>query len=1414
MKEKYTKVLYLLLAALLLVVQFPITASVNAASDPVQVTKVINPSSITEGGEAQVQLNVQGSPDITVVKPNDIILIIDRSGSMAASYAPNKGEDKMKNAKDAAKGFIDLVDFSKHRVGIVDFASDVKYKGLSDNPTDLKNYVNTITANGGTGTKAAIAKAQELLKNHRPDAQPVIVLMTDGQATEPSPESYARQVALDQANSAKSEGVVFYTIALLLPSENPDTSAPNLLMKDMATTAQHHHFVLGSTGLAQIYAAIVDEIGLASAYNVTVTDAVAPEFEIVPDSYKDNIPQPVLNGNTLTWKFNELKKDTLTFNYKIRHKDGAKVGNLSVGEKDIHVKYDDYLGASHEFSVANPTINVKYAAPTISAIVKDSGLVQGGESVTITGEHFRPNVKVNFGTTPATNVQFVDSTKLIVTAPAGVQGTVDVKVINDDNQSATGKYTYYAIPEISNITPVEGPIAGNNEVTINGNYFLTGAQVKFGENAASIISTTATKIVVKAPAAANPGAVTVSVTNPDGYSGQLPNAYNYILGPELTKVEPDHGSTKGGDVVTLTGNRFKEGSKVYFNGKEVPATFVSDTTITISAPVWTTAEAVTVKVVNPDGQVAEKAQGYTYVWPQPTIASILPNEGETTGGTLVTLTGTDFRSGAKVYFNDQLVAMATYYSSTQIKLRTPAWNTAEAVTVKVTNPDGQSAVVENGFNYLLPPPPPAPVITSVTPDHGLMTGGTDLVINGSNFINGAKVKLKNQEIATTFVSSTQLKVKTPVWASPETVDVSVTNPDGQTATLPQAFTFETPPPPPAPIITSVTPKEGELTGGLVITITGSNFDTSAKVYFNDTAIQATVYGSTQIKAVTPKWTVPGPVDVKVTNGDGQSVTLTSGFNYLKAPAPTIVSVSPNKGLITGGTVVTVNGTNFVNGAKLTLGNQDVTTTFVSATQLKFTTPVWNAAETVDVHVVNPDGQTASLPQAFTFETPPPPPPLELTSISPAEGEMAGGLLVTLTGKNFDSGAKVYFNDTLVPSTFYGTTQIKLKTPSWPTSGPVNVKVVNGNGQTSELNNAFNYLAPPPPPPLELTSISPAEGEMAGGLLITLTGKNFDSGAKVYFNDTLVPSTFYGSTQIKLKTPSWSTSGPVDVKVVNGDGQTFVLSDGFNYLAPPPPPPLELTSISPNEGELAGGLVITLTGSNFVTGSKVYFNDTLIVSTTYSSSQIKGKTPAWTSPGAVTVKVVNPDGSFIEQPAGFTYKLPPAPEVTSVTPNQGELSGKLVVTLIGSNFDTGAKVYFNDTPVQATTYSSTTIKLSTPTWTVPGPVDIKVVNSTGQSTIVNGGFTYLAPPPAPAPIITSLTPTEGPLAGGTLITITGQNFGVGAKVYFNDTSIVATTYSSTTIKARTPGWTLAGPVKIKIVNPDGQSTELVNGFTYK
>ena len=59
--------------------------------------------------------------------------------------------------------------------------------------------------------------------------------------------------------------------------------------------------------------------------------------------------------------------------------------------------------------------------------------------------------------------------------------------------------------------------------------------------------------------------------------------------------------------------------------------------------------------------------------------------------------------------------------------------------------------------------------------------------------------------------------------------------------------------------------------------------------------------------------------------------------------------------------------------------------------------------TVDVTITNPDGQKATVTAAFAFVPAP-----TLSGVSPASGPAAGGTQVTLSGANFQPGAKVFF----------------------------------------------------------------------------------------------------------------------------------------------------------------------------------------------------------------------------------------------------------------------------------------------------------------------------------------------------------------------------------------------------------------------
>ena len=125
---------------------------------------------------------------------------------------------------------------------------------------------------------------------------------------------------------------------------------------------------------------------------------------------------------------------------------------------------------------------------------------------------------------------------------------------------------------------------------------------------------------------------------------------------------------------------------------------VNSTTITATTPAGS-AGAATVTVTNSGGQSGSLASGFTYVAP-PTVSSVSPNSGPAAGGTAVTITGTNFAAGATVrLWNAKAATNVVVVNSTTITATTPTGDVG-AVTVTVTNSDGQSGSLASGFTYI------------------------------------------------------------------------------------------------------------------------------------------------------------------------------------------------------------------------------------------------------------------------------------------------------------------------------------------------------------------------------------------------------------------------------------------------------------------------------------------------------------------------------------------------------------------------------------------------------------------------------------------------------------------------------------------------------------------------------------------
>lgn len=173
----------------------------------------------------------------------DVVLVIDRSGSMGSA-------DKLGRAKDAAAGFLKLLDFSREQVSLVAFDSDsVLETELSQNPAATEQAIQSLESRGGTSINSALAQAREeaLSNRHISGNLPVILLLSDGEDGRP-------EEAIAEAFIAKAQGIYIVTIGL-------GTNVDEAVMKEIASFEKDYHFAPEADELSVIYNQIAVTVG-------------------------------------------------------------------------------------------------------------------------------------------------------------------------------------------------------------------------------------------------------------------------------------------------------------------------------------------------------------------------------------------------------------------------------------------------------------------------------------------------------------------------------------------------------------------------------------------------------------------------------------------------------------------------------------------------------------------------------------------------------------------------------------------------------------------------------------------------------------------------------------------------------------------------------------------------------------------------------------------------------------------------------------------------------------------------------------------------------------------------------------------------------------------------------------------------
>lgn len=309
--------------------------------------KIVNINQINCGGSFNIQLSLTAEPDI-VSNPTDIVLILDRSGSMTGS--------PLTNLKNGAKKFIDIIDEatdgdqdgqigSGSRIGIVSFADiGVQDTQLITSVDDLKAAVDALTAGGQTNHADAFTKALDLFDPNSTNAK-VMIMFTDGNTTIGGDPNII-------ATNAKAQGIIIYSIGL-----SGNGGIDEQALRDWASDPDSAYVAItpDDEELEDLFEDLANNISNPGATNITITDVINSCFQVTSIQSPTKGVASIINPTTIEWKINELgvsQSEGAVLEFTVQHI-GTCNGLIEVNED---ITYSDDEG--NIVSFPSPTINV------------------------------------------------------------------------------------------------------------------------------------------------------------------------------------------------------------------------------------------------------------------------------------------------------------------------------------------------------------------------------------------------------------------------------------------------------------------------------------------------------------------------------------------------------------------------------------------------------------------------------------------------------------------------------------------------------------------------------------------------------------------------------------------------------------------------------------------------------------------------------------------------------------------------------------------------------------------------------------------------------------------------------------------------------------------------------------------------
>ncbi len=382
--------------------------------------------------------------------------------------------------------------------------------------------------------------------------------------------------------------------------------------------------------------------------------------------------------------------------------------------------------------------------------------------------------------TPGPGALTATVTSGLVAAP----GEAVVSALNPSGASSDTRTVQ--ILGLTLISPAE--ISAGSDATrieVSGGGFVSGSGIRLGGGliATAFISPTTLRTTVPSTSLATPGAIAVTVSNPDGVTS---NSLNLVVtpGPQITSLTPEVGLA--GDpsdlFVVLLGNNFFQGLEAFVGGARAPTTLSSDqrARVQIPAELRSNIGLLTVQLRAPGG-AQSNVVSMQFVGPVVTRVRIeLPGSpGPAQGVATAIIEGSGFPTRVEDVSVTVNGASATVMSSSFTKI---------IAAVAIADAQPGAAVAVTNFGLFSSPPVGAEVGAPAVTLSGLMPAevtqgatGVQLLIRGEGFSPGSTVDFGGTVLAAMFNDPTTLTASIPptLLGAAGAIPVAVINGQGQ-----------------------------------------------------------------------------------------------------------------------------------------------------------------------------------------------------------------------------------------------------------------------------------------------------------------------------------------------------------------------------------------------------------------------------------------------------------------------------------------------------------------------------------------------------------------------------------------------------------------------------------------------------------